>query len=63
MKTKLQIVLCLLALALTASAQTTKLATANQSAVTCACCDHCNGTCCGDCVSGDCTGCCDGQCC
>ncbi|HZP23470.1 MAG TPA: hypothetical protein VFB04_08485 [Terriglobales bacterium] len=61
MKSKLQLVLCLIAFALPAMAMTT--ITPRLNATICACCDHCTGTCCGDCGSGICSDCCDGQCC
>ena len=64
MKSKLQLVLCLIVFALPAMAQTVTMTTPAQTAVICSCCDHCTGTCCGDCASGDCgADCCGGQCC
>ena len=64
MKSKLQVILCLIVFGLPAMAQTTKITTPDQTAATCSCCDQCTGTCCGDCLAGDCgSDCCGGQCC
>ena len=57
MKSKLQAVFCVIALALSTMALTTNLAAQTDNCA-CTCCDHCSGDCCG---SGACNspGCCD----
>jgi len=64
MRSKLQLVLCMLALALPAMAVTTTIATSARNSAACVCCDQCTGNCCDDCASGNCADCCDScQCC
>lgn len=54
MKSKLQLVFCIVALALSTMALTTKLAAQTRNDCACACCDQCSSGCCDSGACGDC---------
>lgn len=60
MKSKLQVVFCTIALALSTMALTTNLTAQTSNSCVCACCDQCSSGCCDSGACGNCDDCCAG---